>query len=46
MDFSIVQQGNGHEVIQTETGSGIGYKVTQTGKDMKIRIEQGHVMVK
>jgi len=46
MDFSIVQNGSGHEVIQIENRSGVGYKVTQTGRDMKISIEQGHVMVK
>ncbi len=46
MEFSIVQHGSGHEVIQSEIGIGVGYKVTQKGKDMKISIEQGHVMVK
>ena len=46
MNFSIIQKGVGHELIQTENGFGVGYKVTQTGKDMKISIDQGHVMVK
>lgn len=46
MDFSIHQQGSGHELIQSEKGMGVGYKVTQKGTDMRIRIEQGHVMVK
>jgi hypothetical protein len=46
MNFSIMQLGSGHELIQTEDGHGIGYKVTQTGKDMKIIINQGHVMTK
>jgi hypothetical protein len=46
MDFSIIQRGNGHEVIQLESGQGIGYSVTQSGRDMKVSIEQGHVMIK
>ncbi len=46
MNFSIIQQGKGHELIQFEKGPGIGYSVKQTGHDMKISIEQGHVMRK
>ncbi len=46
MDFSIIQKGTGHEVIQLENGMGIGYSVTQTGSNMKVSIEQGHVMIK
>ena len=46
LNFSIYQKGTGHELIQTESEPGTGYKVIQTGKDMKIKIDQGHVMRK
>ncbi len=44
LDFVIHQYGNGHEVFQTETRNGIGYKVTQTGTTgMRITIMQDNI---
>lgn len=44
LDFQINQFGNGHELYQTETRGGIGYKVTQHGPEgMKIKINQGNI---
>jgi hypothetical protein len=44
LDFVIEQYGNGHELFQTETRNGIGYKVTQTGPSgMSITIMQDNI---
>ena len=44
LDFQLKQTGNNHELFQTETRDGIGYKVTQSGSvGMKITISQGNI---
>ncbi len=44
LDFQIEQWGHGHELMQTETRNGIGYKVIQKGAaGMKITISQNNI---